>query len=374
VTLVVDRPVTGPATHVLLVGVAHYRHLPGGEGPFLRDPLGLRQIAAPALSVQLLLDTFADVYRRTAAPLATVDVLLSGGTVTAPGGSPVEVEAATMANVKAAVRAWAERAGEHPDNVAVFSFCGHGVERAHQYLLLEDFGAYEPALLENTIDVELLHQGMVQCRAGTQLFLIDACRELPRSFLHRLNGDGPTILDAVDRGNFDRDAPILWATTAQDKAFALEGQSTRYAQALRQALLGAAAVLEDGRWAVRYTRLISAMGQLLRQGPPGVPPQQVRSGGEGGDALIHELAGVPQVPVMVTCAPEDVARAGTLRLNSLVDQARCYSRSRTAGAWSVEVPADLYRLSAELDPPWVATEIMQPVWPPFQELTLKATQ
>lgn len=379
-TLLVDRGVAGPATHVLAVGVAHYRHLPGGEGPCLQRSLGLGQIRAPAPSVQDLIDFLVTEYRNSVAPLGTIALLRSpagpaGGSGHAPA-EPVAVEGATMAAVKAAVQGWFQRCTTDPRNVALFYFCGHGVERDHQYLLMEDFGAFEPALLDNSLDLARFHCGMAQCAAQTQLFFVDACRELPRELTSLVSGSAQSVLDERVEGNLARDAPILWAAAQGRKAFALEGQSTQFSQALLQALRGAGAAQEPDdpeRWSVRYNSLAAAVGQLLRADRPPELVQEVRTGGGAGDALIQELSGPPAVPVVVECQPEACAQIAALEL-APAGGAGAYSRAPAPGPWKVDAPAGPYQLRAEVTPPYASVPRQISVWPPRRRFTVEVTQ
>lgn len=224
-TLVVERHVDGPATHALVIGVSYYRHLPGGAGPFLDNPLGLAQLSAPEASARQVLSFLTDEYRHAGAPLATVELLMTPMSGPAPetvSGEPLE--SPTMASVRTAVQRWFGRCNSDPGNVAFFYFCGHGIERDSQYLLMEDFGAFEPALLENTLDLIAFHRGLAQCAAGTQLSFIDACREVPRELKQFVTGTGQGLLDARLDGNLSRDAPILWAAAQGRKAFACGGR------------------------------------------------------------------------------------------------------------------------------------------------------
>ena len=365
-TLVVDHGAAGPATHALVIGVPHYRHLPGGTGPFLRRDYGLRQLQAPLLSVAQLVDFLVDEYRRSLAPLGTVEVLLGSdsGAPATVRGTPVEPP--TMANVTAAVQRWSDRCSGSPDDVALFYFCGHGLEREHQLLLMEDFGAHEGSLLQNALDVDALHLGMARCPAGTQLFLVDACRELPRDLFPLVSGVAQGVLDARLDGNLPRDAPILRAAARGRKAFAAQGQSTQFLQALVQALRGGGAQPDLGGagWVVRYNALAGAVASLLAQAPT-EHRQTIRTGGEAGDALVHELPGPPLVPVVIDCDPAVRAEIATLQLEAL-GGGPTYARQPAPGSWQVQALPDIYQLRAVVTPPYQADPQRIQVWPPLK--------
>ena len=57
--------------------------------------------------------------------------------------------------------------------MALFYFCGHGLERDKQYLLLEDFGETPLDPLAASIDLDRFHDGMAACAADAQVFIAD---------------------------------------------------------------------------------------------------------------------------------------------------------------------------------------------------------
>ena len=300
---------------------------------------------------------------------------VSGPAPETVSGEPLK--SPTMANVKVAVHEWFQRCHSHPDNVAIFYFCGHGIERDSQYLLMEDFGAFQPALLDNTLDLIAFHRGLAQCAAGTQLIFVDACREVPRKLKQLVTGTGQGLLDARLDGNLSRDAPILWAAAQGQQAFARKGESTQFTQALLEALRGAGAAPEatDGdRWSVRYYKLASTVGQLLKNAPYTGDRQEVRTGGEAGDALVHELDGPPSVPVHVAFDPEICAEITRLLLKSL-SGGQTYNWGPAAGPCQLVALPDMYTLQAHVQAPYRA-DGPQKAWilPPLQRFTVKVEQ
>src|SRR5512132_2850689 len=190
-TLVVDRQVDGPQVHMLAIGVGAYRHLPGGAARVNHDTLGLKQLSGPPRAAAHFVDWVVGRMRHPTARLATVELLVSPAqpyTPPEPGSQPVDLELPSMANVAAAFERWYERCDRSADNVAVFWFCGHGVERESQFLLLEDFGRSELSLLENAVDIGTTYLGMARCKATAQYFFVDACREIPFQLLQMLSG------------------------------------------------------------------------------------------------------------------------------------------------------------------------------------------
>ena len=141
---------TVPSTHVLVIGVGHYRHLLGGPAPGKRGVhLGLRVLQSPPLSAQKFVrwclgsDGGAQAgLNNPDAPLATVEVLISSVPKLsfAVAGQAVEVDGATHLGVRQGFDRWLEEVQGDPRNVGILYFCGHGVtgNGPEQYLLLED--------------------------------------------------------------------------------------------------------------------------------------------------------------------------------------------------------------------------------------------
>ncbi len=217
-TLIVERDIQGAQTHAIIIGVGHYPHLEGGPTP-RRNTLDLKQLTSPPHSALAIAKWLKATYDNPEAPLATVEILVSKGAkkIRIPNerGERVTVEQASMANARAAILRWVDRANARRDNVTVFYFCGHGVAAGlFSGLLLEDFGADHGGmrLLENVIDLEGLHLGMDLCRARRQVYFIDACRNTPHEIaklaFHGGLGD-PIFHGYADLGvNGKRSAPI----------------------------------------------------------------------------------------------------------------------------------------------------------------------
>jgi hypothetical protein len=111
-------------------------------------------------------------------------MLLSGpSTYEHPDGNPQPVAPATMDNVRIAFDRWHDRCDADPENVAVFYFCGHGIEADTLALLMEDFGKRPKNPWTQAMGFSLTRLGMTLCQAKTQFYFIDACRSVPRSVL-----------------------------------------------------------------------------------------------------------------------------------------------------------------------------------------------
>ena len=178
-TTLLDTETADTALHALIIGVGDYPHLPGGTGTTTQADLGLGQVSTPVPSALAVCNWASTEYGNAAAPLGSIELLISArDPYDVPLGG-ISVDRATEANVRDAVQRWLQRADRNPGNIALFYFCGHGVEKDNQYLLLEDYGANQYQPTEASIDLNGFHTGMLSCKAGTQLFFADACRQVP---------------------------------------------------------------------------------------------------------------------------------------------------------------------------------------------------
>jgi hypothetical protein len=257
-----------------------------------------------------------------------------------------------MAAVAAAFEAWYGRCDTHEDNVAVFYFCGHGVERESPFLLLEDFARSPLALLENALDIGQTYQGMARCRAREQYFFVDACREIPFQLLQLLSGNARVLVTPQAVGDQRRDTALVYATSGGAKAYGRPGRPTRFTEALLRALDGLGGRLDGAGWVVDVSSLQRAVTLLLGSGAGGAPVQvpSVRGAGLG---VLHTMPHAPLVPVSLACRPAAAVQAGAPRLSPLaalpgaVRHAAIPSLVASATGWSVEVPADIYTLSVD---------------------------
>ena len=67
----------GAVTRALVIGVGHYPSLPGGGGPEMTRPEGLRQLQSPPVSARAFARWLIEHYDAPARPLASVHVLIS---------------------------------------------------------------------------------------------------------------------------------------------------------------------------------------------------------------------------------------------------------------------------------------------------------
>ena len=214
----------------------------------------------------------------SAAPLGSIELLMSTEDDFRYGGTAVD--RATLPNAQRSVQGWFNRCHGNAGNLALFYFCGHGLERDKQYLLLEDFGEAPLDPLAASIDLDRFHDGMAACAADSQVFLADACRQVPWDLIKTYGDMGTPLIPPRLGGNTDRNAPILRAAAQGRPAFGAPGEVTNFTRALLLALRGAGATEElDGtdRWVVRYLALASAVQTLLAETPADGGRQECRT-------------------------------------------------------------------------------------------------
>jgi len=374
VTTVFDRTDGVAQTHALVIGVGRYRHLHGGARP-ADDAMArsLGQLGSPATSALAVARFLVDEHvTDPEVPLGSVELAVSpAGPVDAAseievGGGRVPVEPATFARVRDAVDRWFSRCQRHTGNVAFLYFSGHGVAREHVALLLEDFAERPQELFEHAVDLEALHLGMAACRASTHF--VDACRSVPPALLERREVRARALLDGWHRGPRP-DAPIVYATGHDEKAFGRPGGLTRYADALLRALHGLGARREKGAWRVTTDQVGLAVAEVLRHGNevPGTPVQHAQVVGSGRGSVLRVLPGVPGVPFRLGCDPAAATDAASMRLIALRDGRLADHRDGGSGDWLGEVAAGAYdfqvhferrdfrdgRLEVVAYPPWL---------------------
>jgi hypothetical protein len=101
------------------------------------------QLTTSVRSAVAIAEWLRNAGSRLETPLASVELLLSpspGERRDVPGAA--EAEPATRENLRRAALEWRAKCAEDPENVALFYFAGHGVERTPRdaVLLTTDFG------------------------------------------------------------------------------------------------------------------------------------------------------------------------------------------------------------------------------------------
>lgn len=367
-----------PGLHAFIVGVSDYAHLPGGGGTAANKTFGLKQLTATANSAFLFYEWLVGAHEggRLPLPLATVHLLLSPSPVevqrrpqlaTVGGATPAATELlrATRRNFVAAAAAWRDAASANRDQMTVFYFAGHGVQRKQKdaVLLLSDFG--EPAAggsLTNTVDANHLIAGMApppnpaKTIANRQIYFIDACRLPAAEFQQTEWQNVPDVWNPELNGRDDRLVAAYYATVPGSTAYALTQGQTLFSMALFRCLdrLGAVppdAAAADPRWAVTTLSLIKALPDVLTVvNEEHRGDQEVATDGQFRDAPLVFLTNPPEVDVEVTIDPAAAVPLFMLEIEDDQGNVRPV-RPVDPHPYVERLPAGIYRFRARIVAP-----------------------
>jgi hypothetical protein len=262
-------------------------------------------------------------------------------------GSQYDVEVANWPNVEAASSRWWERCDANPGNIAMFYFCGHGLEVGNLAVLLSDFGANDVNRLANAIDLHKTRLVMDACAARHQIFIVDACREVVRPLKDYPPQVGRSLFAMPIPNRSRKTSTIYHATARGDITEGDQNKVSRYTSALITALNGVGA-MEFGaneEWVVTLDSLFGALGVLLEG-----DNQEPTRGGEllPNSPPLHLLLSAPQVQLELACAPDAELEHALLALRAQPPAQERWKRSPAAAKpWRLEVPAGPYLLEAE---------------------------
>jgi hypothetical protein len=347
-------PAKGPRTHVFIVGVGRYRHLRQGASPTPGVP-PLGQLTSPPVSARALADWFmGPKFVNAHAPLGSVEMLLSDKTGQNFAG--VQVDDATSDKIQTAFEAWKGRCHADPGNVAFFYFCGHGLQKDVVALLPEDFGASENNLWKQCIDFDKTYAGMARCRAGSQFFVIDACRELSQTAIMDQQFGGTALISPRLGDSHLRTAPRLFATALGRQAFGDTNGVSRLTAALIECLDGLGATDDGASWVINTSQLGMAVQRLVRhqnevQNVPENNRQTVDpAGGDHANGpqplLVFPDGYSPTVIVKLGCNPSSIADKVTF---FAVPENGQKQPALNRGPWTTTVSAGFYVFGCSFD-------------------------
>jgi hypothetical protein len=351
------KKIQGPATHAIVIGVGHYLHLPGGKGKTkYPDPGGMRQLKSPPQSARAVARWLLESYRNPDKPLGSLSLLLSDAassefTYTANGKeTTVPAAPATMAEVAPAIRAWRELGHKSADHLLLFFFCGHGIARPPDLaLLLSDFGALDVAPLDGALDFRRFRQAMDECAAREQCYFVDACRVGSELLIQNNGFAGQPIIQSTGALNASgrfRQAPVFYSTLSGGQAYAKPGKPSLYTDALLKAFGGAGCGDESGPWRVRTNLLHDAINFMVADASQRlkIPQAQIAPSDDLSSIDLNVVAS-PEVPVVVTCHPEEANKDATLTCENATFK---QSRKPAKDTWYLELPAATYDFAAKI--------------------------
>jgi len=336
-----------PRTHALVIGVGRYRHLPGGgeEVPQALEHVGLlKQLTSPPHSAIAFAGWLREAGAALRAPLGSLDLLVSPAPAQ-PDVIPADMAAApaTMANIQRAYNEWRARCDRNEDNIAIFYYCGHGAEKAEQYLLAEDFGQnpLNPWLGAFAFDSTRL--AFNASRAKTQCFFVDACRRLTSGML--VNEPNAMALEVQNLLAPECAFNLTMKASAKNEvALGPKRGVSYFTQALLRAFNGAAATQGPRGWIVETGPLAAHITAIMRliKASEGFPQRCSSQVTDSTDLLAVQA---PRVPVWLGCRPEQanpVAKLSCLRRDVVPHP----PDEHEGGPWTFEVAPGMYIASA----------------------------
>lgn len=348
-TLLTRRGRSGhePEVHALVIGVGDYSHLEGGNRRKFVHTGGMGQLDSPPLSAAKFCRWLMNDMRPQARVLGSVEVLCSGPAHFVDAtGQQVSPDRATMREVRKAAARWYAAAKSHPENLAIFYFCGHGVSSGDVHsLLLEDFGAdrLDP-FNSGAIDAEAFMDGLRQNDACSQLFLLDACRTVDhQSFGQFGTQRGAPVISGAPHANLGTvHQAALWATALGFQAYGRTARESLFMEAMLASMNGAGSMqdVNDGSWVIQPDMLKRGIDFLVQRAS-GTQIQYATLDRHAQGFAVHVLAGDPVVPVKVSCRPADKTDETELRCSS--------GDIRQAGPshpWHLDLPHNLYTFEA----------------------------
>lgn len=365
--------------HALIAGVSAYRHLPGGAGRQASEAFGMGQLTSTAITAYKTYRWLLDNQSKLPLPLATIRLLLSP--------SPAEIakepalnglaEPCTLDNFLTAAADWRDDANTNKENVTLFYFAGHGIQRGKDdsVLLLEDFNGRGGDHLRNSVETANLFFGMAppnnsrEKMARTQFYFIDACRNLPEKFKNFEEMTPTPVFSRELSGRDDRiSAPIFFAAISDTAAHALPGDQTLFSKALFQCLEGGAGrPVEDENGQVNWHISVFSLGEALQvylddYNAEFGSDQEWGAGGQMKQTTICHLDKVPDVEIILEVNP--IAALDSARLQ-VVDSfgnpvAGAIPKLLAPHPFRLKLPANVsYRLTCTIDPP-------NPLWPGYE--------
>jgi hypothetical protein len=370
--LVHDVPVSGPATHALVIGAGAYPHLSGGTKRLTDDHDGMGQLTSPPISSRMFAAWLMEFFHHPDKQLATVSLLVSESK-SIPFVNPrdktrsFKPQGATSANVAKAVREWFVRGNTHHKNLMLFYFCGHGISAGTDMaLLLSDYGADPLNSLEGALDFRQLRLGMQRCQASEQCFFVDACRASSDTLISAGFAGKVVIQPKLRNANLPKlRAPVFYSSMKGDKAYALPGRPSVFTDALLEGFKNLGAGEEEGDWRVSSFGILDTVDHLVPRRMQDLQKVQVPNSDDMVKIYLHYLSGQPDALVYVTTEPPDALGNATLTYEMAGGTpVAAPLTGRNSKEWELRVPAGSYNFTASYPtgPPRIGKQYIKPAY------------
>lgn len=355
-------------THVLIIAVGGYPYLSGGARTIPQTLNGLNQLGqltSPPVSAEAFYEKVMQLHQTGSwsKPLGSVELLLSD----APGGRPVlpglPHDPATLANIKTAYRSWKNRCDTRADNVAIFFFCGHGLQKDDHYLLPEDFGSDPADPWSSCFAFDMTRRAFHNCKADTQCFFVDSCRQVTAEMLTFALSISPLESPSMFTSDCQYNL-TLKAAAPNEAAYGKKNEASFFTQALLNAMTGYGARPHNGIWAVQMGMIAANINAYMGYIKPSEVYKQRCVSYSSDSTAIIQFAAPPEVKLLVSCDPAAaLAHAELSYFNTKTK--RTEKRAPAPDPWELDLPAGIYRLNATFqDAPYLNSEDHISVEPP----------
>jgi hypothetical protein len=336
-------------THVFIVGIGHYPYLSGGTEARVQVKTGLsslQQLTCPQQSALAVYRAFESLHLAgsLALPLGSITMLVSDfpGSPTIP--PELQTAPATRANVKSAYQDWKSRCKKNKQNTAIFFFCGHGLHNGQHQLLTQEFGEDPELPYDGAFNFDHVRQAFDQEDVKTQLFLIDACRDVPIALLEE-NASFPDIDIPHKAKQTSTYHTTIWATAPNEGSYGAPGQPTFFTKAILKALQGNVSRRRSNQWVVETSDICSHINQLMEMEKEGEGHKQRCEYLSRVSAPLTRSDSPTERLLEVSCDPEQATAHARFSCQNAKHQVNL-SREPHPANWRVSIPAGIYHVSA----------------------------
>ena len=374
--LIINNASADPSIHAFIVGIGAYPNLNEGITPknqILEGISKLNQLISPPLSsvafYNMLIEL--DMSGNLMFPLGSIEFFASE----IPGSNSIPIELQSdepnRLNIATAFDSWLDRCKSNSKNLAIFYFCGHGIQDGDHYLLTSDFGQRPNYPFEGSFNFDKTMMALNQLKIDHQLFFVDACRYILPGMLQA----PPSIQPLLSPNRLKRDSEfcaVYKGAAANNGAFAVPNQVSFFTKAIINGLSGAVSKLTNGQWIVSTSDLAEELQSLMNI-EKDTEGDVLRSDKYCSKSFALTKWNQPtNRTVILTCDPDAALPAASLHCMD-VDGIISHTRKPGNDKWKFETPAGFYRINATFVKGYNTTNRNINVEKPINEETIWCT-